>query len=138
MKNLIFCLLIIFIAGCKDGVISECVGTSSYYIDNQTDKIFYIFYTSPLTDNKSDTTKLINKERVLIAKDAIFGAIPRPADTFTSLTLYTLTAGKQDTVYLQTPIENMAWSKRKHHKSDPDYGCQNVDYTLTITKEMLK
>lgn len=142
MKNLLVCLFLIFIVGCKkeqeDYIIHECVGASFYYLDNQTDQSFLIEFTAPVLNGQIDTTKVINKQLVLIGQDANFGSIPRPVDTFSSFALYTLVDGKKNIIYRQNPVQDALWVKRKRNPSDPDHGCQSVDYTLTITNELLK
>jgi hypothetical protein len=145
MKNLIICLLIFIGVGCTEKpdieqvVIEECVGASFYYIDNQTDKGFLVEFAAPVLNKPLDTNTVINmKQRVLIGQDAIFGAIPRPTGTFSSFVLYTLAEGKKNIIYRQDPVQNALWVKRKHNATDPDYGCQQVDFTLTITDDMLK
>lgn len=143
MKNLILWLLIFFIAGCKEGPedsnIYECVGASFYYLDNQTDQSFLIEFVAPILNYQIDTATVINiKQRVFIGQDATFGSIPRPTDTFSTFAVYTLVDGKKNIIYSQDPVQDTLWVKRKHNPKDPDYGCQRVDYTLTITNDLLK
>lgn len=142
MKNLIFCVLIILAVSCKeskeDDIIHECVGASFYYLDNHTDQSFLIEFSAPILNKQIDTTKLINKQLVLIGQDAHFGAIPKPSETFSSFALYTLVDGKRNIIYRQAPVQDALWVKHKRNPSDPDHGCQSVDYTLTITDDMLK
>ena len=141
MKNLIVCLFIFLCLSCneekEDGIIHECVGVSFYYLDNQTDKSFLIEFVSIL-NNQIDTTKVITtKQRVLLGRDSNFGSIPTPTNSFSNFALYILVDGKKKTIYSQIPVQNSLWIKRKLNATDPDYGCQNVDYTLTITDDML-
>ena len=147
MKNLLIFLLLFTITDCKEGnkdpddkyIIHECVGASFYYLDNQSNKSFSIEFAAPILNEQIDTATVINvKQRVLIGQDASFGSIPRPTDTFSSFALYTSKDGKKTVVYRQDPVQNALWVKRKHNVMDPDNGCQQVDYTLTITDDLFK
>ena len=144
MKNAIIYLFIILGFSCKnrpeDGiVIEECVGASFYYLDNKTDQSFLIEFVAPILNYQIDSTTVINvKQRVLLGQDDIFGAIPRPTDTFSNFAIYTLVNGRKNYIYRQNPLQDVLWIKKKQNPKDPDYGCQRVDYTLTITNDMLQ
>lgn len=142
MKNLIICLYLVFAIGCKeakeDNMIYECVGASFYYLDNQTDKNFLVEFSAPILNNQIDFTQVINKQRLLLGQDAMFGSIPQPTNTFSSFSLYTMVDGKKNIIYRQDPVQDSLWVKRKHNPTDPDHGCQRVDYTLTITNDLLQ
>ena len=147
MKNLIIYLFIIISIGCKEeekepvdnNIIYECVGASFYYLDNQSNKNFSIEFKAPILNKQIDTATVINvNQRVLIGQDASFGSIPSPTNTFSSFSLSTSTAGKKTIIYRQDPVQNTLWVKRKHNATDPDAGCQKVDYTLTITDDSFR
>lgn len=143
MKNAIIYLFIILGFSCKnrpeDYIIDECVGASFYYLDNKTDQNFLVEFVSPNLNYQIDSTTIINvKQRVLIGQDAMFGAIPRPSNTFSNFAVYKLVNGKRSYIYRQNPLQDVLWVKKKQNPNDPDYGCQSVDYTLTITNDMLQ
>ena len=120
-------------------IIHECVGSSFYYLDNKTDHSFSAEFVTPVLNHQIDSITIINlKQRVLLGQDATFGSIPRPTDTFSSFAIYTVVNGKKNYIYHQNPIQDVLWVKQKQNPEDPDYGCYRVDYTLTITNDMLK
>ncbi|WP_439557620.1 hypothetical protein [Dyadobacter sp.] len=145
MKN--YSVAIIFLAftilGCKektdDYLISECVGASFYYLDNQSTANLLVDFGDPGLNQQIDTATVINSgQRKLVGQDASFGSIPPPTETFASFELYKLSGGKKTLVYKQDPVQNSLWFKRKQNPNDPDFGCQQVDYTLRVTDAMLK
>jgi hypothetical protein len=147
MKNIFYCLFILVLfsnMGCKEEPepeqvrIEECVGSSFYYLDNQSSRSFFVEFLSPPLNNQKDTVAINVRQKVLIGQDASFGYIPRPADTFSNFTIYTLVNGKKNILYKQDPVANALWTKQKENLTDPDFGCQQVYYTLTITDDLLK
>jgi hypothetical protein len=78
------------------------------------------------------------EQRVLIGQDAEFGSMPSPVITFSTFALYADKNGLQVNVYKQDLIQNELWRRQKRNVTDPEFGCQNVDYTLTVTDDMLK
>lgn len=115
------------------------MGASFFYLDNQSSRTLWVAFTGPHLNNQRDsTTAILPQQRVLIGQDADFGYMPKPADTFSSITLYTLVAGQKSAIYTQTPIQTGLWQKRKQNQTDPDFGCYQVDYTLAITDAVLK
>ncbi|WP_158600248.1 hypothetical protein [Fibrisoma montanum] len=89
--------------------------------------------------SKTDSTfRIQSQETVKIAEDAMFGYIPKPTDTFASLTLSGQRTGGQAVAYSQNPVSNTTWVKQKKNATDPDFGCYAVSYTLTITNADLK
>jgi hypothetical protein len=137
-------LLFIFFSSCQEKpvgpVVNECVGSSTYYIKNESDyPLSVAFLTTPPVGSKTDTISAIaGRTDEKIASDAIFGAIPKPTDTFAVLTLFREVDGKKVVVYRQDPVRNAAWVKQKQNPNDPDFGCYAVSYTLTVTNQDLK
>lgn len=145
MKNLSIYLFILLslLTSCKedkdDYVIYECAGSSTYYIDNQSSQSFTAKFSGTLLSEQLDTATVIQpKQRIKLGQDGQFGYIPKPADTFSKFALYKIVEGNQQVLYAQEPVDNSLWVKRKFNESDPDYGCYSVDYTLTVTDDMLK
>ena len=145
MKNQLTYLLIFLFGsfGCHkesvDTLVDGCVGATFYYLDNQSSRALSIQFAGPILNQQLDSATVIaSQQRVLIGQDASFGSSPHPADTFTSFILYTLVAGKREVIYRQDPVQTALWLKQKQNPADPDYGCQRVAYTLTITNALLK
>ncbi|OIN57399.1 hypothetical protein [Arsenicibacter rosenii] len=146
MKNQLTCLLIFLLigAGCQkepiDQIIDECVGATFYYLDNQSSRALSIRFAGPHLNSQIDSATVVNpKQRVLIGQDAAFGASPHPADTFSSITLLSsVVNGKKTIVYTQAPVQTTLWTKQKRNPADPDFGCQEVYYSWTITDDLLK
>ncbi|RIV25324.1 hypothetical protein DYU11_08435 [Fibrisoma montanum] len=139
--------LLIFLLSCQGDLdlfkkqpISECVGHSTYYVANQSDSPLSVrFVTTRQLGSKTDSTfRIQSQETVKIAEDAMFGYIPKPTDTFASLTLSGQRTGGQAVAYSQNPVSNTTWVKQKKNATDPDFGCYAVSYTLTITNADLK
>ena len=138
-----FLLLVCFMhAGCKkvstssiDPIVTECVGSSNYFIDNQSSYDLSIAFTltKELGSRTDSSQTVVSKQRKQLTQDASFGYIPKPIDTITSLTLSRVINGQKVVVYTQNPIVNIRWINVKQHPNDPDYGCYAVTYTLTIT-----
>ena len=120
--------------------LTECVGASFYYLDNQSGRNLSVGFTSLAILNAAiDSTAMVNSKQVtLIGQDAIFGSIPKPTDTFARFNLYAFVDGKRTLVYTQRPVQDALWTKKKQNASDPDFGCQQVTYTLTITDALLQ
>ncbi|WP_018621100.1 hypothetical protein [Spirosoma luteum] len=78
-----------------------------------------------------------SKQPKQLNQDAFFGYIPKPAATFTNLTLSRVVSGKKVVVYIQNPVVDVRWIKVKQHPNDPDYSCYAVTHTLTITDDDL-
>lgn len=145
MKNLLNYLLILLLVsvGCQkesvDRRMDGCVGASFYYLDNQSSRALSVEFVGPILNSQLGSATVINpQQRALIGQDASFGSSPYPADTFSNFALSTLVDGKKSVVYTQNPVQTALWIKRKHNPTDPDFGCQKVDYTLTITDDLLK
>jgi hypothetical protein len=120
-------------------IITECVGASFYYLDNQSSSDLLVSFGNPWLNQQMDTLTSVNSaRRVLVGQDASFGSMPRPSETFDSFVLYIRSGAKKTIVYKQDPVQNALWTKRKHNENDPDFGCQQVDYTLIVTDAMLK
>ena len=132
-------LIISLLAGCrntKDEVdlqVNECVGVSSYYIINQSSRSFSVELSGAQLSGGTSSDILAANQAILIGRDSSFGSMPKPTDTFTSFNLYTLIKGKKTILYTQNPVRNERWTKKKQKPGDPDFGCQQVSYTLTIT-----
>ncbi|MCF0049109.1 hypothetical protein LXM25_03500 [Dyadobacter sp. LJ53] len=145
MKNYFFVALFLAVTtlGCQkepeSEVVVECIGASFYYLDNQSTGSLLVEFGDPGLNQQIDSATVVKSgQRTLIGQDASFGSIPRPSETFARFELYTLLDGKKTLVYKQDPVENALWTKRKHNPNDPDFGCQQVDYTLRVTDAMLK
>ncbi|GAB4000269.1 hypothetical protein GCM10028807_52720 [Spirosoma daeguense] len=145
MNNQLTYLLIFLIVSlsCQnesvDRQIDGCVGATFYYLDNQSSRSLSVAFVGPVLNQQLDSAMVIaSGQRVLIGQDASFGSSPHPADTFTSFGLYTLVAGQRNVIYRQNPVQTALWLKRKHNPAEADHGCQKVDYTLTITNELLQ
>lgn len=117
----------------------ECIGASFYYLENHSEVSFSVGFKGPVLNNQIDSITIVKPgERTLIGQDAEFGSIPTPVITFSTFTLYADKGGSQVVIYRQDPVQNSLWRKQKLNASDPDFGCQKVDYTLTVTDYMLK
>ena len=149
MKTPLYVLLLIgcFVhAGCErvsttpiNPVVTECVGTSSYFIDNQSSYNLSVAFTlTKELGSKTDSLQTVNsKQRKQLTQDASFGYIPKPVDTFTSLVLSRVISEQKVIVYKQDPIVNTRWIKVRKNPNDPDYGCNAVTHTLTVTNDDL-
>lgn len=122
-----------------DPIVTECVGASFYYFNNQSSRILFVTFSGDRLNGQIDSTTAVPHQQVaLIGQDASFGSIPKPTNTFSRLNLYTLVDGKRVLAYSQSPVQDALWARKKQNVSDPDFGCQQVDYTLTITDNLLK
>lgn len=145
MKNqLTYLFILLFVSvGCQkeliDQRIDECVGATFYYLDNQSSRSFSIEFVGSVLNSQIDKATVITRQqRILIGQDADFGSNPHPAGTFSGFALYTMVDGVKTVIYRQAPVQTGLWVKRKHSPTDPDFGCQKVDYILTVTDELLK
>lgn len=141
----LFILSILLTAGCGackirktepiNPVVTECVGSSEYFIRNESQFALSIrLVFSEGMGNRIDSSQTVNPHQSkLIAHDGSFGYIPRPVDTFSGLVLSTIADGRPVVTYRQDPIVNERWLKTKQNPSDPDYGCYSVTNTLVIT-----
>ncbi|MBE8970801.1 hypothetical protein IQ277_32715 [Nostocales cyanobacterium LEGE 12452] len=144
MKKVLPNLLLALFAftGCQeetDSEIIECVGASFYYLENHSKSSFSVGFEGPVLNNQIDSVTIVEPgERSLIGQDAEFGSIPTPVTTFSTFTLYADKGGSLIAIYRQDPVQNNLWRMQKHHASNPDFGCEKVDYTLTVSDDMLK
>ncbi len=93
----------------------DCVGSSGYYIKNESDYLFSVTsVTTPQLDAKSDfSQKIANQQARKFTQDASFGFIPKPANTFTSRILYREVDGKTMVVYRKNPLTGKGWVKQE-------------------------
>ncbi|MCF2488058.1 hypothetical protein [Dyadobacter sp. CY347] len=138
-----FVLMLILISqGCRqepDLLEDGCIGASFFYLDNQSSESLLVDFDGPMLNDQIDTAALVDPgKRTLIGQGASFGSIPTPMQTFIGFELYKLSDGKKTLVYKQDPLEDTLWIKRKHNPDDPDFGCQQADYILKVTQDMLK
>ncbi|WP_026632192.1 hypothetical protein [Dyadobacter alkalitolerans] len=138
-----FVLILIFVSlGCRqepDLLEDGCIGASFFYLDNQSSENLLIDFNGPVLNDQIDPASLVDPgNRMLIGQGASFGSIPPPSQTFTGFKLYRLSDGKKTLVYKQDPVDDTLWIKSKHNADDPDFGCQQVDYTLKVTQDILK
>ena len=105
-------LVTLFLLGCRqdndpsDLVMTECVGVTQYYLTNQSTRSLSVDFIGHVDGAISPATLVNSQQTTLIGQDSRFGAIPKPASTFSSVTLSTVTDEKITVIYTQSPVRN--------------------------------
>lgn len=134
MCKKVFLLIIVsaFFCSCNN-VSSDCTGTATYYIKNNTSKTLTVVIETNPNSSKSLVANVNPDEKKFILEDSGIGVNPTPEISLKSINVYS-DSGFSSILYTQNPIndDDKAWNKEVYNINSSDY--YHADYILQITE----
>ncbi|MBE9464433.1 hypothetical protein ACFP1I_05400 [Dyadobacter subterraneus] len=147
----VLCLIFMSLSfsGCKNPddpankILIEPVGSSYYYVKNQTDTDLHAEFQVPIYDRSIDSVVQIDSiipiprlSTTKIREDlGHFGHNPVPGDTFKNIRFFKITGGTKTLVLEINPVKNERWISTILSRDEYGYGL--TEYQFVIRKDDL-